>query len=40
MAAARRFKGGPEVAADVKQGAADLVITGTEQVDNLAIDPA
>src|ERR1700731_5070927 len=30
------FKGGPEVAADVKQGAADLVITGTEQVDDLA----
>src|SRR6202171_1950611 len=30
------FKGGPEVAADVKQGAADLVITGTEQVDGLA----
>jgi molybdate transport system substrate-binding protein len=30
------FKGGPKVAADVKQGAADLVITGTEQVDNLA----
>ncbi len=23
------FKGGPEIAADVKQGAADLVITGT-----------
>src|SRR5712672_2306026 len=30
------FKGGPEVASDVKQGAADLVITGTEQVDDLA----
>ena len=30
------FKGGPEVAADVKEGAADLVITGTEQVDDLA----
>src|SRR5260370_21857160 len=30
------FRGGPAVAADVKQGAADLVITGTEQVDDLA----
>src|SRR6516162_3348670 len=30
------FKGGPQVTADVKQGAADLVITGTEQVDDLA----
>ena len=30
------FKGGPEVTADVKKGAADLVITGTEQVDDLA----
>jgi molybdate transport system substrate-binding protein len=30
------FKGGPEIAADVKQGAADLVVTGTEQVDDLA----
>ena len=29
------FKGGPAITADVKQGAADLVITGTEQVDNL-----
>ena len=30
------FKGGPAVAADVKQGAADLVITNTEVVDDLA----
>jgi molybdate transport system substrate-binding protein len=30
------FKGGPAVTADIKQGAADLVITGTEQVDDLA----
>src|SRR6201997_2103276 len=30
------FKGAPQVAADVKQGAADLVITGSEQVDDLA----
>ena len=30
------FKGGPEVAADVKQGAADLVVTNTEVVDKLA----
>jgi molybdate transport system substrate-binding protein len=30
------FKGGPQLAADIKQGAADLVITGTEQVDDLA----
>ena len=30
------FKGGPAIAADVKQGAADLVITGTELVDELA----
>jgi molybdate transport system substrate-binding protein len=30
------FKGGPEIAADVKQGAADILITGTEQVDDLA----
>ena len=30
------FKGGPAITADVKQGAADLVITGTEQVDELA----
>jgi len=29
------IKGGPEIAADVRQGAADLVITGTEQVDDL-----
>jgi hypothetical protein len=29
------FKGGPQLTVDVKQGAADLVITGTEQVDNL-----
>jgi molybdate transport system substrate-binding protein len=30
------FKGGPQLTADIKQGAADLVITGTEQVDDLA----
>lgn len=30
------FKGGPEIAADVKQGAADLVVTNTEVVDKLA----
>jgi molybdate transport system substrate-binding protein len=30
------FKGGPAVAADVKQGAADLVIIGTDAVDQLA----
>jgi molybdate transport system substrate-binding protein len=30
------FKGGPAITADIKQGAADLVITGTEQVDDLA----
>jgi molybdate transport system substrate-binding protein len=30
------FKGGPAIAADVKQGAADLVIIGTEAVDALA----
>ncbi len=30
------FKGGPAIAADVKQGAADLVVTGTEVVDELA----
>ena len=30
------FKGGPAVAADVKQGAADLVVTNTEVVDELA----
>ena len=30
------FKGGPAVTADVKQGAADLVITNTEVVDALA----
>jgi molybdate transport system substrate-binding protein len=30
------FKGAPAIAADIKQGAADLVITGTEQVDDLA----
>ncbi len=30
------FKGGPAVTADVKQGAADLVIIGTEAVDALA----
>ena len=29
------FKGGPALTGDVKQGAADLVITGTEQVDDL-----
>jgi molybdate transport system substrate-binding protein len=29
------FKGGPEITSEVKQGAADLVITGTEQVDDL-----
>jgi molybdate transport system substrate-binding protein len=29
------FKGGPAVAADVKQGAADLVVTNTEVVDKL-----
>src|SRR5215471_7622491 len=30
------FKGAPQITADIKQGAADLVITGTEQVDDLA----
>jgi molybdate transport system substrate-binding protein len=30
------FKGGPELAADVKKGGVDLVITGTEQVDDFA----
>src|SRR3984893_2997838 len=30
------FKGGPAITADVKQGAADLVITNTEAVDELA----
>jgi molybdate transport system substrate-binding protein len=30
------FKGGAEITADIKQGAADLVITGTELVDGLA----
>ena len=30
------FKGGPAITADVKQGAADLVITNTEVVDELA----
>src|SRR6266436_2393344 len=30
------FKGGPAITADVKQGAADLVVTGTEVVDELA----
>src|SRR5262244_924614 len=30
------FKGGPAVDADVKQGAADLVVTNTEVVDKLA----
>jgi len=30
------FKGAPEIAADLKQGAADLVITNTEVVDELA----
>ena len=30
------FKGGPAVTADVKQGAADLVIIGTDAVDQLA----
>jgi molybdate transport system substrate-binding protein len=30
------FKGGPEIAADLKGGAADLVITNTEGVDQLA----
>jgi molybdate transport system substrate-binding protein len=30
------FKGGPQITADIKQGAADLVVTGTEQVDDLA----
>jgi molybdate transport system substrate-binding protein len=29
------FKGGPELTSEVKQGVADLVITGTEQVDDL-----
>ena len=29
------FKGGPAITADLKQGAADLVITGTEQVETL-----
>ena len=32
------FKGGPAITADLKQGAADLVITGTEAVDKLATD--
>jgi molybdate transport system substrate-binding protein len=30
------FKGGPAITGDIKQGAADLVISGTEQVDDLA----
>ena len=30
------FKGGPAITADVKQGAADLVVAGTEVVDQLA----
>ncbi len=30
------FKGGPAITADIKQGAADLVITNTEVVDELA----
>ena len=30
------FKGGPAIAADVKQGAADLVVSNTEVVDELA----
>src|ERR1700741_3651973 len=30
------FKGGPEIAADLKQGAADLVITNTEVVGEVA----
>src|SRR5262245_41952510 len=30
------FKGGPEITADLKEGAADLVITNTEVVDQLA----
>jgi molybdate transport system substrate-binding protein len=30
------FKGGPAITADIKQGVADLVVTGTEQVDDLA----
>jgi molybdate transport system substrate-binding protein len=30
------FKGGPAIAADVKQGAADLVVTNSEVVDQLA----
>src|SRR5882672_1741867 len=30
------FKGGPEITADLKSGAADLVITNTEIVDELA----
>src|SRR6266404_8711034 len=30
------FKGAPEITADLKQGAADLVITNTEVVDELA----
>jgi len=30
------FKGGPAITADVKQGAADLVVTNTEVVDELA----
>jgi molybdate transport system substrate-binding protein len=30
------FKGGPAITADVKQGAADLVVAGTEAVDELA----
>jgi len=30
------FKAGPAIAADIKQGAADLAITGTELVDELA----
>ena len=32
------FKRGPEITADVKQGAADLVITNTEVIDQLATD--
>src|SRR5215471_7403826 len=30
------FKGGPAITADIKQGAADLVVTNTEAVDELA----
>jgi molybdate transport system substrate-binding protein len=34
------FKGGPEIAADLKQGTADLVITNSEIVDELATSGA